>query len=361
MLFKTTESSIKKALEYVVKLPFTKEILHKVSVKARGNCVALFSLHRVLADTSANMQHPHFLNKTAILPKQAHKLLSHINNRLPFISLAESLEYLKGNQPMNRSHGVLLIEVPYAQTMRELLPILEELRIPATIVLDSESIESGQMPWMDEIVFRLGSTKKQELAVTFIDRSFSLATSSDRMKAAHHFIEHLSLSSPSNLKNRLSQLREALSEVAIHPVGERICTVPQLEKVALNPLFSFACAGRLRLPFFDISTEEAYEELHAAKIALSSMFSRSLLPVFFYAMSESKRRNKDLLKTLLDAGFIAAISNNFGVDRPGDNMFRLRRLPLAVGVKSFEQFELQGLSTAIDEFLLVTLAQEREL
>lgn len=361
MLFTTSQDSIKRAFEYIVKLPFTKKILHKISEKARGNCIVYFSLHRVIDDTKNDHNHPHFMNKTALTPKQAHRLLAHINHRLPFVSLSDSLELLKGNQKMDQSHAVLLIEVPYLQTMRLLLPILEELRIPATIILNTESIYDGQMPWMDEIIFRLGSTAKDNIAVNFIDRSFSLTSASERMSAAHHFIEHLSHANPDSLLSKLNQLRQILWEVAIHPVTERICTLEQLEKVALNPLFSFACAGRLRLPFFDISLNEAEKEIVEAKQQLLSMFNRAFIPVFFYPLGSDKRRHKEIVKLMMDNGYLAAIGRSFGVCRPGDNMFRLARLPLALGLKSFEQFELQGLSDAIDELLLVTFAKEKEL
>lgn len=361
MLFTTSQDSIKRAFEYVAKLPFSKRLLHKISEKARGHCIAFFSLHRVIDESQLFLQHPHFQNRTAITPRQAHKLLTHINQRLPFISLAESLEYLKGNQKMNRSHAVLLVEVPYVQTARQLNPILEDVRIPVTYVLDTESVQSGQMPWMDEIAYRLGVTTKKAITVTFIDRSFSLATPHARAQAAHHLIDHLSHATPATLIMRMTELREALAETAVPPVSERICTVEQLEKMALNPIFSFASAGRLRLPFSDIALHDAQKEIVASKQELGGMFNRAFVPVFFYPMGSDKRQTKDIVRMLIDSGYHAGITRNFGVCRPGDNMFRLLRLPLALGVRSFEQFELQGLSDAIDEFLLVTFGQEREL
>jgi hypothetical protein len=251
--------------------------------------------------------------------------------------------------------------VPYLETARLLNPLLEELRIPVTYVLDTESIDAGLMPWMDEITYRLGTTSKQEILVTFIDRPLSLATPSARMLAAEHLIENLSHATPPTLIMRMAELRNALTEAAIPPVGERICTVSQLEKIAQNPLFSFACAGRLRLPFSDITPVDAEKEIASSKHELSALLGRAFVPVFFYPSGSDKRHTKEIVRLLIDSGYLAGITRNFGVCRPGDNMFRLLRLPLAYGVRSFEQFELQGLSDAIDEFLLVTLGQEREL
>lgn len=361
MLFTTSQDSIKRAFEYVAKLPFSKKLLHKISEKARGHCIAFFSLHRVIEESALTIRHPHYQNRTAITLKQAHKMLTNLNQRLPFISMTEALEYLKGNHRLNRSHAVLLVEVPYLQTTQRLNPLLEELRIPATYVLDTESIKDGQMPWTDEIAYRIGSTEKREISVTFIDRAFSLETPSARQEAATHLTDNLSHATPQTLMMRMAELREALSEVAIPPVEERICTLQQLEKIALNPLFSFVSAGRFRLPFSEISTEEAELEIAHSKHELVGMFSRAFIPVFFYPTGSDKKHGKEMVKLLIANGYQGAISRNFGVCRPGDNMFRLLRLPFAWGVKSFEQYELQGLSDAIDEFLLVTFGKEREL
>ena len=188
MLFQTSKESIKTALEYFIKLPFSKTILHKASEIARGKCVVFFTLHRVLEDDASMLRHPHFLNKTALSLKETRKLLTHFNHKLPFVSLMDALEFLKGHQSINRSVAVLLIEVAYASTMRLIKPLLEELRIPATIVLTTKSIYDGQMPWMDEVVYRLGSTAKETLSVSFIDRSFSLANDHERMAAAKHLM-----------------------------------------------------------------------------------------------------------------------------------------------------------------------------
>lgn len=359
MLIKTSKQSIKNALEYMVKIPFAKNLLHKITESARGKCIVYFSLHRVLPDIPASFTHPHYLNRTALTLKQAQQQLSYINRRLPFISIADSLEYLLGKRPLSRSHAVLLIETPYIQTIRHLSPLLEDQKIPCSIAVNTDSLQDGHMPWMDEITFRLGHTTKPSLSVNFVDRHFTLTTMSERLSAAEHLIHHLSQSSPDVLKSRAQQIYDALAAVAIPPASERICTLLELEKLSLNSLYSFICAGKSRLPLKNISPEDAHKEIIQAKNELSSHLSRGLMPIYFSQFAFDKKRRRDIMELMLDNGYQAAISSQQGLCRPGDNMFRLKRLPLAQGLKGFEQFELQGLSDAIDEMLLVTLAKDK--
>jgi hypothetical protein len=361
MLFSTSKEGIKTAFQYFVKLPFSKYFLHRLNEIARGKCIAYFSLHRVLEDSAADFLHPHLLNKTAITLKQAHRLLTHINQKLPFISLLDSLEFLKGRRPLNQSAAVLLIEVPYVKTIRLLKPLLEEHRIPATIVVNTESLYDGQMPWMDEIIYRIGSTSQKELSVNFMDQAFSLCSRADRIDAANHLIDHLSCANLNTLRARIIALREMLSETAIPPISERIATIEQLEKLMLNSLFSLACAGKYRLPLFDASIDEAKTEIIDAIFELKTLFNPSLNPVYFYSAPPDKRRQREIISLMIEHDLQAAIGKSFGLCRPGDNMFRLMRLPLAPGSGSFEQFELQGLFDAIDELLMITLAKEEAL
>lgn len=355
MLSNISREGIKTAFEYLSKLPLSKSLLHRLSEAARGKYIAFFSLHRILDEIDVG--HPHFMNRTAITYKQAQRLLTHINHRLPFVSLVDSLEYLKGQRPMAHSLAVLLIEVPYVKTMKLIRPLLEEYRIPATVILNTDSVVDGHMPWTDEITYRIGSTTKKELSLTFLDRSFLLNTAADRMAAASHVIEHLRQRNPDIIKTRMKQIQEALPEVAVYPVSERICTMHQLEKIALNPLFSFASAGKYRLPFFDISLEDAQSEIVDAMMELRAALGRSLAPVFYCSLGIDKRKERDVINLMMSHGLEANIGRTVGVCRPGDNLFRLHRLPFIESSKGFEQYELQGLSDAIDEFLMVTMAK----
>jgi len=358
MLIKTSKESIKHALEYLVKIPFAKEALHRITESARGKCIAFFSIHRVLADAPESLFHPHYIHKTAITERQAVKHLRYINQKLPFISLVDSLEFLLGKRPLDRSHAVLLIENAYVETIRHISPFLIEHKIPAAIALNTQSIEDGRMPWIDEIIFRLGQTAVKNLSLNFMDRSFQLRSIPERLQASHHIIHYLSQSSPEVIQARSKEICDQLSEVALPPTSERICTLHQLEKLSLNPLFSFMCAGRNRLPLATMSRAEAHKELMTTKSDLNACLSRGVLPIYFSQFAFDKKGHQEFSKFMQDDGYQAAISPKVGLARPGDNMFRLKRLPLAQGLSSFEQFELQGLSDAIDEMLLVTLGRE---
>lgn len=360
MLFKTPRQGVKTAFQYLTRLPFTKGLCHKISELARGPSVAFFSLHRLLDDNANLNQHPHFLNKTALTTKEARKLLLHIEKTLPFVSLPEALEFLKGNQRLDRSVAVLLVEAPYKETIKNLIPLIDEQKIPVAISLSCHSLNTGEPPWMDEVVFRVISTSKDKLMVNFIDRSFLLTSMQERIWAANHLVENLNHCHPKMLATRLCHLREILYETALPPRSERIATIPELLKLASHPAISYIIGGFYQMPIFDLKGSEAFKEIISAKEELRSLFSEALVPVFIYPNGLVRNKGLELVNTMIEGGYEAALTETLGLARPGDNLFRLPLLPLSLTTKN-AQFELQGISEAIDEFLLITLAKNKEL
>jgi hypothetical protein len=361
MLFSRSEEGIKAAFSLVTKLPFTKSIIHRLSETVRGKGIAYFSVHRILPKTKEFLRHPDVLSLRSVFQEELYRSLKQLKRTLNFISLADSLDRLSGQRRIDSSAAVLLLEVPYNLSIKCLMPIIEELSIPLSIMLASKSIESGEMLWMDEVNFRILNSKSTELSLKFLDRSFPLRSDAERMTAAHHVINSLSHCAPKLLRTRLMQLREQSKDEALAPLSERIASQQELKKLAAKSLISFISAGSFHAPFYSMSPDEAKKEIFSAKEELSSLFQDAFVPVYCYPIGFDKVLKKHFLKMLSEAGFKAAISRLPGINRPGDNLFCLTRLPLVHGAKSLAQFELQGLSEAIEEFLLVTLAKDKEL
>jgi hypothetical protein len=360
MLLNTSRGGVKKAFEYLMRLPLAKPILHRLNEAARGKFIAFFSLHRILDDSKDLANHPHRITKTALTCDEARKILSHIQKTLTFVSINNALEFLRGQGNFERSVAVLIIESPYAQTLKHMIPLAHELKIPLTLSICTNALLTGEPLWMDEVSFRVIGTPLEELVVNFIDRSFSLKSPQERVVASAHIIDNLSNCGVLTLRNRLKDLRALLQETALLPASERIATASQIIKLSA---YNIRCiiAGNEHVPGFMQDSYETKREIMSAKSELEALLDNILDPVYIYPIGIQKNHEPDLIKILLSSGYKSAISRHIGVCRPGDNMFKLMRLPLALGAKSFEQFEVQGLADAIDEFLLITLAQDEGL
>jgi hypothetical protein len=358
MLIKISKDSILNALKYATKIPLANKLLHKTTELIKGKRIIYFSIHRILPDTITSLVHPHYVNGTALTIKQAEKQLVHINRILPFISFSDSLALLTGKKPMTHSCSVLIVEIPYFLTMELFLPLLSKMNIPLAIAIDTKSIKSGYMPWMDELVFRLGHTQKTQLAVNFMDRQYSLTTMSERLDTARNLIAYLGKLPIEILLSRLQEIRDYLFDVSILTANERILSSEQLKKLSLEIPLSFLCAGENRLPLTLMSKNEVMREVILNFHLLRSLFMECALPVYFSHFYFDKKKRTEFLEMMIGNQMSAAISANKGLAKSGDDMFCLCRYPLAQELGEIEKFEFMGLSEAIDELILVTLARE---
>lgn len=357
MIHNTSKIGIKNGFEILARLPFCKKLIHKASEAISGNSVVFFSIHRVLKDNIKSLTHPHLLNKTAITKTQAQKFLTQIHRSMPFISLLEAEEFLLDKKKLNRSSACLIIEAPYLQTIELITPFLIEHKIPVTIALSQGIIKKQETPWADQIINLLYNTEKKSICVDFMDRSFNLSSPRERLFAANYFVDNLNNTNKELFINRLALLKKKLKPDNLSE-SETIAPLSLLKTLSLNPLFSFACT-ETSYPLPEKLSKKNLEDIIKTKQIINQTFECSVQPAFLYPNNRFKLPIS-LIDSLRD-NYKLFLINQKGICRTGDNMFKLKRLPLAQGIKNFERFELQDLSTAIDEFLLVTLANEKTL
>lgn len=216
------------------------------------------------------------------------------------------------------------------------------------------------MPWTDEIVFGVFSSPKQEVNFSFIDRTFSLTSDAQKIECCEHLLENVSRCSGTLIKERLEAITRGLDVAGPLPACERLLKTAELQTLANNPSVSFGYSSAHRFPLHDATSPSTQEEIIEGISKLMSTFHRKMVPAFFFPSRYDVSKNIAFSELLMNMNMEAAFITAKGICRPGDNMFELPLLPLAHDTKSFERFELQGLSHAIDEFLLVTMAKEKE-
>lgn len=340
---------LKNTCEQLARLPLAKHVFRNLGDWLCGPFVTFFSLNRVVKD-SLVLSQGLLTNRYAIDVASLREKLCYINRFQRFVSLAEALARLKGEVPLEKSVSVLVLESPYQKTIETLKPLLCELELPVVTLLSVNSLQTGQMPWYDELAYWLQTTRKTSIQATFLDRGTELSTPNQKIASYFYLLAHLNHCQPSALRKRLTQLQECL-EVFSRPDGENAVASPEfLHSLSLNSLFSFASAGFYCWPLFDISEGEASHEIMGVKNEISSLINARLEPVFFPAAGYLQTSAHHWPDLIFNAGFEACISETSGLARPGDNLFHLPMMP--IHSPAGEGFEILGVKTAIDELAL---------
>lgn len=101
-----------------------------------------------------------------------------------FLSMDELVEHIHQKKPVPANSVVLTLDDGYVDNYTNALPVLERHRVPATIYLVTDSIETGELPWPQRLAWVLARTQRNTLELDLPDRvSFPLKTMPERVKA----------------------------------------------------------------------------------------------------------------------------------------------------------------------------------
>lgn len=100
-----------------------------------------------------------------------------------FLSMDELVERIQQQKPVPANSVVLTLDDGYVDNYTNALPVLEHHKVPATIYLVTDSIETGELPWPQRLAWVLARTKRDTLVLDQPGRiSFPLKTWPQRVK-----------------------------------------------------------------------------------------------------------------------------------------------------------------------------------
>lgn len=113
-----------------------------------------------------------------------------------FLSMDELVEHIHQRKPVPANSVVLTLDDGYVDNYTNALPVLERYRVPATIYLVTDSIETGELPWPQRLAWVLARTQRTVMVLNLPERvRLPLKTMKERMKALR-FLKEIRKSLP---------------------------------------------------------------------------------------------------------------------------------------------------------------------
>jgi peptidoglycan/xylan/chitin deacetylase (PgdA/CDA1 family) len=236
---------------------------------------------------------------------------------------------------------VVTFDDGYRGLFTEAYSILQAHRIPATIFLTMESIETGQVAWYDRIFLALKVAPGSELVLDLEGpRRFSLVSPSARMQAAAEIITSLRLLSPSRRKEHCADLERTV-QLPDDELQDRMLTWDQIRAMHLGGV-SFGAHTMSHPVVSRLSEAELTWEILESKRILELRLD---CPVRHFAFPFGKReecRNADAI--LAKGGFHSASTTEWGLNSRGTDPFQLRRVQIGeMGTQAMFAFQLSQL------------------
>jgi peptidoglycan/xylan/chitin deacetylase (PgdA/CDA1 family) len=256
-------------------------------------------------------------------PQQAFaRQMEYVRKHFRVISVRQMAQELQ--EP--RAHGqavVVTFDDGYAGTYTEAFPILQKYAIPATVYLVAGAVETGEVAWYDRIFLALRNAP-QDLQLRFDrPRRFRLETDGDRIAAGTEVVMYLRTLPDEERQAWCAALEERLPVRAEDLRGAMVTWdhVRTMHRAGITfGAHTMTHPVASRLPP-EVLRREVEESKHLIEQRIQSAVEE-----FAFPFGKARDCGAVGRSALAQLGFRTALTSIVGVNRPGADLFRLRRL-----------------------------------
>ena len=350
-----TQGSLKQVLRYTL----TRKLLHHLSEKLRGPSIVFLRCRRVLPQNAFGEHHREAHNPGALFPAQLERLLQEVCKHLPILYLGEAMALLRAGKVLDRSYAVLTFDEGYRSSLDAALPVLEKMNIPATFFLCTAHLDQeNTLMWDEEIHGLLATISPSQLSLPWMDRQLPTYPPDAAYQTGLDLLKHLIHLDDEKRQQRIASLRELAPQGPRPSMLDQHVDLQSLRELADHPLLTFGAHGHSHAPLLSLPTDQLLDDLHLCRQILQKACGKSYVDVLSFPFGHQNQLAPELLQRAMEVGYLGALHADEGVARPGDHIYALPRLLLSKKSRILEAYELQGLSTALDETLLVLTGSE---
>lgn len=311
-----SETGVKKYLlaRNSVLWPLLRFCADVLTFRASRNCLSIFVYHGVWA-------HDDVCRDEAIQVEQFDwqmRLLSRVFN---IITLEQAVDAMRnGNLP--KRAVVLTFDDGYENNLSVALPVLQKYQVPATFFITACAVQQGIM-WNDLVKEAIYRCDKPLLDLSALKLGqVSIGSAHEKSQLVERLLDQFKAL-------RLSQQQQAVAEICrqtgVQPTRRLMLTEHQLRQFANTPGVTVGCHTYSHPMLSLCSQDEILEDLQASKAYLQNLIGA---PVEYFAYPYGKYGHHffaEHVNLVVQAGFKAAVTTDWGVNEPEDSFYLLKR------------------------------------
>jgi len=310
--------------------------------------IAILALHGVIGEEVVGRWSP--LRR----PYSANKLergLRALQRWYRFIPMRDAVEMIEGRRPVEAYSMVLTFDDGYLNQFRYALPVLRKLGIPASFYIATGLIDRREPYWFDRLDYVLQKANVSSKSVRVGDRSVTF-DGGDRASVGRSFRRLREYAKNLPKDDDMLAILDTFAESLEAESGERLRDVfegddwsglphwDELRDVSRDPLVELGSHTASHARLAHVSAPKAREELAVSRQRLEQEIGRPCVE-FCYPSGSYDAAVASLVR---EAGYRCAVTSDAGLNRPGADLFKLKRV-------HFPEFEDDaGLFTAVSGF-----------
>ncbi|MFC1634700.1 polysaccharide deacetylase family protein [Planctomycetota bacterium] len=302
------------------------------------NHIVIASAHGVMDDRDDSQWKPLWQRLSS---EKLEKHLSVLSKRYRFISLMDAVEMIQGRKPIKPYTIVLTFDDGYRNHITRALPILSRYNAPVTFFVPTGFLDNPRPFWFDRLDYTLQQVQANSLEVKVgsftisVDRSNrkSLRRSYKRLRymAKAQKVSDLEfLQGMQRLAEQLeSESGRALADIQQDDNWSAIMTWEQVKQIGTDGVtIGSHTVDHIRLG--QVDNENARDQLTKSKRDIEDRIGKPCI-CLAYPNGSYTNEMMDLAK---ECGYNCCVTTDEGLNRVGDDVFRLRRINLSDSMSS---------------------------
>jgi peptidoglycan/xylan/chitin deacetylase (PgdA/CDA1 family) len=258
------------------------------------------------------------------LPKRVFaEQMSYIRRHYRVISLIQMVEELR-DPPASGQSVVVTFDDGYAGTYLGAFPVLKEYAIPATVYLTAGSIETGEAPWYDRIFLQLQQAAPQLALRLDVDNQFELNNFGSRVEAATTVVMYLRTLRDDDRRRWCESLDRITPLIPRSQIQGAMMNWDQIREMQAAGI-SFACHTMTHPVLSRLDAEAMRKEIVESKRLIENRLD-TYVSDFAFPFGKPNDCSSIAASTLRELGLKTAMTTIVGVNQPGADLFRLRRM-----------------------------------
>ena len=275
--------------------------------------VHIFQYHRVNADRDS------FMGGLDVEVFRAQ--MQYLASVFPIISLDQVAQGTFSDQ--HQYYAAVTFDDGYRDNFVAAFPILKQLGIPATIFLATGYIESGQLPWYDQVRLAFKLTTRSHFYVDRCGPGGDLKVPSSRLALMERTLGWLRRMPESGRKAALDEDFRGLGVASDLNLPNEMLRWEDIKQMSKNNI-RFGAHTVTHPVLSQISVSALKPEIEGSKRTIEK---RLQLPVlhFAYPFGQVADFTPEATHAVHDAGFKTAVTTIWGLNEPGDDPLLLKR------------------------------------
>jgi peptidoglycan/xylan/chitin deacetylase (PgdA/CDA1 family)/CelD/BcsL family acetyltransferase involved in cellulose biosynthesis len=257
-------------------------------------------------------------------PEVFERQMDFLSKRYRLVSLETLAQELSHAGPAEQSVAVTFDD-GYRDVYTYAFTVLQKYRIPATIYLTVDVIESNSVAWYDRIFLALGIAPGEKLDL-MLDRPrrFQLTSAAARLRAGEEIISYLRSVSNERCKKFCAELEE-LIPLPMEETANRMLTWEQIQTMQRGGV-SFGSHTLTHPAISRLEPAALDQELRESKVRLEERLG---VPIQDFAYPFGKPADyENTPDAVARCGYRTASTTNWGINTPGANLHQLRRVSI---------------------------------